>query len=167
MEIRVARPEEFGAVGQVTVEAYRALHGGKPLGDYEDRLLAVADRAADSVVVVALDDAGDLVGAVTYVPGAERAMSEFSDPEAAGIRMLAVRPDRQGAGIGRALTDACIARARGDGRSRVVLHSTDVMEVARAMYARMGFVEAPELDVWIRDRPGQDPLRLIAFVLEL
>jgi predicted N-acetyltransferase YhbS len=167
MEIRTIRQEEFDVLGRLTVEAYRALHGGESLGAYEDQLLDVSTRAADSLVLVALDEAGDVLGGVTYVPGAGRAMSEFADAEAAGMRMLAVRPDRQGAGVGRALTEACVARARAEGRARVILHSTDVMKVARAMYGRMGFVEAPELDVLVRDRPDADPLRLIAFVLSL
>jgi hypothetical protein len=40
------------------------------------------------------------------------------------------------------------------------------MELARAMYARMGFELAPELDVWVTG-PAGVPLQLIAFRLEL
>jgi ribosomal protein S18 acetylase RimI-like enzyme len=96
-------------------------------------------------------------------------MSEFADPDAAGLRMLAVGPQFQGAGAGRALTEACIARARGEGRRRIVLHSTPVMEVARAMYERLGFVATPGLDLFVTRPPYSDdePLRLIAYVLEL
>lgn len=160
------RPQEFEALGEITVTAYRHLHSDEPLGTYEDQLRAVSARAADSVVLVALDDAGDLLGGVTYVPDAGREMSEFNDPDAAGVRMLAVRPDRQGAGTGRALAEACVRQARADGRQRVVLHSTEIMVVARRMYERMGFVGAPELDIWL-ERDGDEPLRLIAFVLAL
>jgi predicted N-acetyltransferase YhbS len=166
MEIRIARPEEFETLGQITVTAYRHLHADMSLGAYENELGAVSARAADSQVLVAVDDSGEVLGGVTYVPDASRTMSEFSDPEAAGVRMLAVRPDRQGIGIGRALTQACITLARDDGRRRVILHSTEVMAVARRLYGRLGFVEGPELDIWIR-RDGDEPLRLIAFVLAL
>jgi len=166
VEIREVRPDEFDSLGQITVEAYRQLQRGAPLGAYEDSLMDVAGRAADSVVLVAVDDNGDLLGGVTYVPDSTRAMSEFEDLEAAGIRMLAVRPDRQGAGVGRALTEECIARARADGRSKVMLHSTEIMEVARGMYGRMGFGETPELDAWVTGT-SRDPLRLIAFVRSL
>lgn len=166
VEIREALPHEFEALGRITVDAYRHLQGGKPLGDYEDSLVDVAGRAADSVVLVAVDDAGELLGGVTYVPDSTREMSEFEDPEAAGIRMLAVRPDRQRGGTGRALTEACVVRAHADGRRRVLLHSTAMMEVARGMYRRMGFEEVPELDVWVPG-PGGRPLRLIAFRLTI
>jgi len=168
VEIRAARPDEFEAVGRLTVEAYRQLRGGGRYSSYEEQLLAVSARAADSLVLVAVDETGDVLGSVTYVPDAGRAMSEFRDPKGAGVRMLAVRPDRQGAGIGHALTQACIERARAEHRSRIVLHSTEIMTVARAMYERMGFVAAPELDAWVSKEPGEEPtLRLLAYVLEL
>ena len=162
------RADEYDALGTITVEAYRDLFGGAQLGGYEEELVAVAERAADSVVLVAVDDDDQLLGGVTYVPDPGRAMSEFTDPDAAGIRMLVVRPSSQGAGIGRALTEACMARARSDGRRRIVLHSTPVMTVARAMYERLGFERAPALDEWVTEGPyANDPLHLIAYVLTL
>ncbi|MGO8875910.1 MAG: GNAT family N-acetyltransferase [Acidimicrobiales bacterium] len=168
IQIRPARPDEYSAIGQITVDAYRDLWRGDHYGSYEDQLLAVAERAADSVVLVAVDEEGELLGGVTYVPDSDRAMTEFDDPEAAGIRMLAVRPDHQSRGVGRALTQACIDRARADGRARIILHSTEVMVRARAMYERMGFVPTPDLDVFVARLPdGEKDLRLIAFVLEL
>lgn len=168
MQIRPIRPDEHEALAAITVEAYRRLQGGRPLGPYEDELRAVPARAADSVVLVAVDGS-EVLGGVTYVPDTGRAMSEFSDPEGAGVRTLAVRPQRQGEGIGRALMQACIEAARADGRARIILHSTEVMEVARKMYAAMGFVETPTLDEWVSTSGdgGEPDLRLIAFVLEL
>ena len=170
MEVRLARPEEHEAIGQLTVEAYAALAGDEDvLGDYEHELRDVANRASDCDVLVAVGDHQELLGAVTYVPGPGTALSEFADPDAAGIRMLAVAPDHQGAGVGRALTKACISRARGDGRSKIVLHSTDLMKVARAMYEKLGFVAAPQRDVFFTEPPFTEaqPLHLIAYVLTL
>jgi GNAT superfamily N-acetyltransferase len=168
MEIRPVRADEYEALGSLTVEVYLDLFGQVGLAGYEEELRDVAERAADSVVFVAADDDDQLLGGVTYVPGPGRAMSEFTDPEAAGIRMLVVRKSAQGAGIGRALTEACIARARADGRRRIVLHSTQLMTVARAMYERLGFERAPVLDEWATDGPyADDPLHLIAYVLNL
>src|SRR6266850_792009 len=46
----------------------------------------------------------------------------------------------------------CIRRARAGGASVLSLHTTDLMRVAKAMYERMGFVRAPELD--FRPAPG-------------
>jgi ribosomal protein S18 acetylase RimI-like enzyme len=169
MEIRAIRPDEYGALGEITVRAYRALFAGGPLGPYEHQLFDVARRAKDSEVFVALDDAGTLLGGVTYVPGPERDMSEFSDPDAAGIRMLAVDPSAQRTGAGRALVETCLQRARDQGRRRVILHSTPAMTVAQGIYRRLGFERAAELDQWVTEGSGADggALQLMAFTLSL
>jgi GNAT superfamily N-acetyltransferase len=167
MEIRRVQSNEYSSVGEITVHAYRELFGGVSLGSYEIELLDVARRNADSEVYVAVE--GDLIlGGVTYVPGPGRKMSEFSDLDAAGIRMLAVDPQHQGAGVGRDLARWCVERARSHGRKRVVLHSTPVMTVAHGIYERLGFVRSPELDEWIEEGPDADqPLHLMSFTLEL
>jgi ribosomal protein S18 acetylase RimI-like enzyme len=169
MQIRLIRPDECEVIGEITLRAYRDLMGGEPLGPYEDELLNVSARKLDSEVYVAVDNDGILVGGVTYVPDPERTMSEFQDPEGAGIRMLAVDPQYQGLGAGRALVETCIARARFQHRRRVILHSTPVMTTAQAIYKRLGFESSPELDVWFHDDPysTSNPLHLIAYTLSL
>ncbi len=169
MQVRLIRPDECEVLGRITLRAYRDLMGGESLGPYEDELLDVAARQFDSEVYVAVDNDGTLVGGVTYVPDPERTMSEFQDPEGAGIRMLAVDPPHQGLGTGRALVETCIARARLQHRRRIILHSTPVMTIAQAMYQRLGFVSSPELDVRFHDDPysTSDPLHLIAYTLSL
>ena len=169
MEIRAARPEDHEAIGQLTVDAYESVNPHAMKGDYDEELRAVAERTKECVVLVAVDDEGAVLGSVTYVPGPDTAMSEFDDLDAAGIRMLAVAIDRQGSGAGRALTEACIERARAAGRRKIVLHSTESMTVARAMYERRGFGRAPDRDVWVTDPPflEAEPLHLLAYVLDL
>jgi ribosomal protein S18 acetylase RimI-like enzyme len=168
MEVRRVKPEEYDILGEITVRAYRELFGGHSLGSYETELLNVGSRDDDSEVFVAVDDENRVVGGVTYVPGVGRIMSEFTDPDAAGIRMLAVDPARQGAGAGFALTNWCVDRAKTAGRRRVVLHSTPVMTVAHGLYRRLGFVRSPELDEWVEESPdAEEPLHLMSFTLEL
>jgi GNAT superfamily N-acetyltransferase len=167
MEIRRVQPDEYSSLGQVTVRAYRELFG-RPLGSYEDELLDVSGRDFDSEVYVAVDDDGLVLGGVTYVPGPGRKMSEFTDPDAAGIRMLAVDPNRQSAGVGRALTAWCIDLARAQGRKRIVLHSTPFMTIAHGIYERLGFVRSPELDEWVEESPdARELLHLMAFTLTI
>ena len=168
MQIRLARPDEFDSLGEITVEAYQHVRSTE-LGAYAKELADVAGRAVDCAVLVAVADSGELLGGVTYVPGSDTAMSEFSDPQAAGIRMLAVRPVAQGAGVGRALTEACIAKARDDGRERVLLHSTPPMTTARRMYEKLGFVRCIELDEFFAGPPysEEEPLHLMAYTLTL
>ncbi len=165
MLIRRIRPEEYEALGLITVAAYRQLNRGEPLGPYERQLRDVATRARDSEVFVALDEEGNLMGGVTFVPDAERAMAEFRDPRACGIRMLATDPAFQGRGAGRALVQTCIERARHEGRTRIILHSAPAMTLAQALYLRMGFLRAPGLDEYIHEEADAEgePLHLKAF----
>lgn len=146
VEVREARPDEHEALGALTAQVYAAADPelARIQPAYLDRLRAVADRAAHAVVLVACDGAR-LLGGVTYVPG-PGPYAEFSDPDAAGIRMLAVAPDAQGTGVGEALTRACVQRARHEGRARVVLHTTPRMLTAQRLYERLGFVRTPERD---------------------
>jgi GNAT superfamily N-acetyltransferase len=169
MEIRPIQLDECEELGRLTVRSYRHLSGGEPLGPYEEVLADVNGRLEECEVLVAVDDSGQLMGGVTYVPGPATSMSEFSDEDAAGIRHLAVDPARQGSGAGRALVEACIARAREQRRARLRLHSTPLMARARAMYQRRGFVRAPEFDVFFtgESSSNEEPLHLMSYVLEL
>lgn len=166
MLIRLIRRDECDALARITVAAYRQLNGDQPLGPYEEELRDVEGRRRDSEVYVALDDEGTLLGGVTFVPGPTHAMAEFNDPGASGIRMLAVDPAHQGRGAGGALVRTCIQRAREQHRERIILHSAPTMTLAQAMYVRMGFVAAPELDEYVHDGPYSDGdgLHLRAFV---
>jgi ribosomal protein S18 acetylase RimI-like enzyme len=65
--------------------------------------------------------------------------------------LLAVHPNARGLGIGKALTEECLSRARELGATTMGLHTTAVMDVARAMYQRMGFTRFPENDFHITD----------------
>src|SRR5438874_10054159 len=104
--IREAEPADYDAIGEITVEAYRA--AGETHEDYFRELRDVADRAGQVPVLVAVEEgSGRVLGSVTYVPGpGPYHEGEFGD--AAAFRMLAVMPDAQRRGIGRALVEACI-----------------------------------------------------------
>ena len=113
-------------------------------------------------VLVAVSPAGRLLGGVTFVSGPDDPYSEELREGEAGIRMLAVDPAFQGRGIGRALAEACLERARAAGRSRIVLHTGAFMPVAVRLYEAMGFERRPELD--FAPAPGID---LMAYELGL
>ena len=62
--------------------------------------------------------------------------------------MLVVSHESRGKGIGHALTDICLNRAKRDQSEILALHTSKIMRVALSMYLKMGFVfysEAPDI----------------------
>ena len=160
MEIRVVEPGEVEQAAEVLLAAYGTLWDLTTMRSYEAELRNVAGRATEATVLVAVED-GRVLGCVTLVEDPESPWSESFRAGEAGIRMLAVAPDATGRGVGTALVDACVARARSLGMKRAVLHSTKDMEPAQRIYRRAGFVREPERDVFL---PG---FHLLAYGLEL
>jgi ribosomal protein S18 acetylase RimI-like enzyme len=160
--LRAALPDELAAVGELTLAAYVADGYLNEDAEYADELRAAAHRAAEADLVVAVDRAShQLLGTVTFcVNGSHYA--EISRAGEAEFRMLAVRPDARGRGVGEALARWCVDRARERGCRAVVLSSLDRMTAAHRLYERLGFTRLPARD-W-EPAPG---IRLIAYELPL
>jgi len=146
VDVRPVRPEEYQAVGDITIAAYMTIEGFSPGARYVAELRDVAGRVESAEVLVAVDGAGHVLGGVTFVPGFGP-LAEFEGDDEAGMRMLAVDPAAQGRGVGRLLAEACIDRARTAGRARLVLHTTTAMHAAHRLYRGLGFARTPELDI--------------------
>jgi GNAT superfamily N-acetyltransferase len=157
--IREPTELELDAAGEVVRAAYLA--DGHAASPYLDLIADARARARDAEIAVAVDDAGDVVGSVTFaLPGSPWA--EVARAGEAEFRMLGVVPSRRGTGIGAALLEWCVARAQALGRERLVLYTTPSMKVAHRLYLRRGFTRRPELDS--SPVPG---VELLAFALEL
>lgn len=59
------------------------------------------------------------------------------------MKRLFVRPQYRGLGLGRALAEAILDKARRRGYACILLDTLDDMETARALYQELGFVEIP------------------------
>ncbi|MGI8681334.1 MAG: GNAT family N-acetyltransferase [Mycobacteriales bacterium] len=172
VRIRAARPEEYAAVGELTVVAYVAGgHGGTA---YAERLRDAAGRAAAGELLVAtgsiivtsaaeksrnrgmelttidvLEDrrgiSERLLGTVALFP----AGAEYAQLAGAGeieIRMLAVDPAVRGRGVGAALAAGCVQRGMATGASAIRLSTEPSMTAAHRIYERLGFRRTPDRD---------------------
>lgn len=143
--IREARPDEYAAVGELRVTAYRAL-GLLPEGSMYAKTLRGFGFDDECVVLVAVDEAAHaILGTIAlepYEPASELARDETE----ADIRAFAVAPGAQGRGVGRELLLAVIEYARQRGLGRLRLCTQPPMRAARHLYETTGFTRTPELD---------------------
>ncbi len=160
-ELRLARPEEYVAVGELTAGAYLA-DGAMPAADpYYDVLRDAAARAADADLWVAVDGDGVLLGTVTWCPPGS-SYRELAGPDEAEFRALAVAPAGRGRGVGEALVRHCLELAAGSGAGAVVISTAGWMTSAHRLYRRLGFLPAPG-----RDWSPRPDVRLLAMVRQL
>ena len=151
VRIRDARPEDRGAIEAVTLSAYQEYAVSMPAhwDGYRQNIVATLAAAPPGTQLVAERD-GVVVGSVLLYP----AGTEMSIPGTPPVmlpwpevRLLAVPATARDHGIGTALMEECVRRARGSGATALTLHTTDLMRAAVRLYERMGFRRAPELDL--------------------
>ncbi|MBI5949742.1 MAG: GNAT family N-acetyltransferase [Chloroflexi bacterium] len=148
VEVRVARPSEFAAIGNLTARVYIDEHFSPASADATLRD-SKGRASAAAVLLVAVTPAGEVAGTVTFIPKAS-ALAQVRRDSEAEFRLLAVAPDLRGAGIGEALVTECIARARKAHLHAVVLSTQESMLAAHRLYERLGFVREPHRD-WERN----------------
>ena len=141
LEIRDATEAELRAMLSVTRASYAEFRDGSP-GDFWEKYMTNIEeaimRASDTERIAAFLD-GELVGSVLLCHKAFNS----DDPE---IRLLAVLPNFRRHGIARQLMEECERRIRLMGKTRVVLHTTDLMSIARPWYERSGYVRSESID---------------------
>jgi ribosomal protein S18 acetylase RimI-like enzyme len=145
-EVRLARPDEYEAVGRLTVDAYTA--GGVLVADdgYAAVLADTRSRAGLAEVYVLLDDGGALVGTATLSEHGTP-YAQVSRPGEVEMRMLAVDPASGGKGHGSRLVEFCAAQGRARGLHALVICVIDTNAAALRLYDRLGFVRRPDRDI--------------------
>ncbi len=151
--IREATKEEHEPLGRLLVAAYAGLEGF-PGPDVQPAYYAMLrDIGAltlkpETKLLVAVRN-GDVLGGVVYIADMKQYGAgglAHTEQNASAFRLLATAPQARGAGVGRALANACIDEAKRHGHEQVILHTTHAMRIAWGMYERLGFVRAPDLD---------------------
>jgi ribosomal protein S18 acetylase RimI-like enzyme len=125
--VRNARDDEAGAIADVLSRA--------AFGPTVSRLVAFPRTSPHGDVLVTENGSGGPAGAVCCV----------SFGATGWIGALGVAPESRRHGLGRALTEAAIARLRERGASTVLLFATDM---GRPLYERLGFVAEGAATAW-------------------
>jgi ribosomal protein S18 acetylase RimI-like enzyme len=94
-------------------------------------------------VVVTMDDR--IVATVLYCAPREGLFNKVWNPFPE-MRLLAVLPQCRDRQLGALLITTCEKRARDEGFAAITLHTTVLMQTAKSMYERRGYVRFPELD---------------------
>jgi GNAT superfamily N-acetyltransferase len=128
---------------------------------YLEDIMDVRSRLGKSDLIIAELNHG-LAGAVTLYLDGSHSFPEAWPKGWAVVRLLAVRPEYRGQGIGRVLMEECIRRCRQAKVAAIGLHTTEAMDIARQMYERMGFERFPESD--FHPAPG---VTVMAYRLQL
>lgn len=128
--IRRARPEDRETAEAIVRDAYSIYIAriGKPPGPMLDDYAALIAEGAVSV----LEDANGAIAALmVLLPKTDHLL----------LDNIAVRPDRQGQGLGRQLIAFAEAEARRLGHAELRLYTHATMTENIALYTRLGFIE--------------------------
>ena len=152
--IREAWSEELAAVEALVKGAYQEFREQVPEEGwgYWMESISQALHSGEGVILVAEAD-GVIQGAVQFFPDATRALQGRWPAGAATIRLLAVRPETRGRGLGTLLTQECLRQARNLKIPTIYLYTGRFMLAARHIYEKLGFQRAPEYDPPLKPGP--------------
>lgn len=163
--IRDLRPEEREAARGLTRTAYApfaTIMAPSAWAGLHAALEAALVSTSPHEHLVA-EHGGKLAGSVLLFPPAggdtAGAGGRMVWPE---LRLLAVVPAARGQGIGEALVQACVERARSAGAPALGLYTSASMGSAIALYERLGFARVPEYDF---QPPGAELITAYRFPL--
>ena len=152
VEIRTAVASEHQQALEITLSAYAEYERVLRPEYWDSYRQHIVDTLTDfgaAEQLVAVDGTMMLGTALFCRPGSsfgeEVAVAAMS-PDCPEVRLVAVAPEGRGQGIGRAIMETCVDRARSSGAPGLVLHTMEIMKAARSLYDSMGFARAPELD---------------------
>lgn len=158
-KIRDFLPKDAKQVNYLALRAFEQFKGSyQDWPGFQAKIGSMSGFADVGEIIVA-EVEGRIVGAVVYV-GPNASKADFFRPEWSIMRMLAVDPCFRARGIGHALAQECIRRARRDGALVFALHTSKIMVVALPMYLRMGFN-------WVSDAPAIHGVEYGIYVKEL
>ena len=150
--IREAEAGELEAVEALVKGAYREFRELVPEEGWKRWMASITQAVNEGEGLLLVAEAeGAIQGTVQFFPDASRARQGQWPAAAATIRLLAVRPEARGRGLGTLLTQECLRRAWTLKIATIYLYTGRFMQAARQIYEKLGFKRAPEYD------PPQEP----------
>lgn len=151
LTVRDARPGDRDTIRALTLIAYSELASVMAPAAWaglDGAVRAALDVEGEGVERIVAERDGEIVGSVMLYAPSTDAYGGLVEKRAGWpeLRLLAVAPTARGAGVGQALVEECVRRARESGARELGLHTSESLRAAVRMYERMGFVRAPEYD---------------------
>jgi len=141
VEVRIAKPEDSGAIAEVLGEAF-----GMYRKHYTADAFAVVTPLADEITK-RLDEGPQWVA--TMGDKIVGTVSVTVDEGDLYVRSLAVAPEAQGRGVGHKLLDAIDEYAAGTKFDRIFLYTTYFSAGAKELYEKHGYA-------WVRDTTAEE-----------
>lgn len=152
--VRNATSDEFDRIGKLLVKVYSQLEGFPKESEQPDYYKMLANigemtKKPETELLISVSPEGEIAGAVVYFADMKYYGSggtATKEQNASGFRLLGVDSAFRGKGIGKALTNECIRKAREKKQQQVVIHTTMAMKTAWKMYESVGFKRSEDLD---------------------
>ena len=165
--ITEAVPEHHAAIRRLLGDAYAGYAAAMPADVFPVYLADLLDITADDATLLVAVEDGVVVGTARLHL---RPTSVGLPAGAAYVRGVAVRRDRLGTGVARALMTSCTDRARAAGADSMWLHTAAFMRPAIRLYEGLGYRRVPAYDTDSRRHYGllsDPPLHAFAYRLDL
>ena len=163
MRLRDASPDEQLPVVELLRAANAQFRDVLPETLFDGYVANVVDlerRVREGSTLVVAVEEERLLGTITFYPDVSN--EGFGLPsDWAGFRALAVHPNARGRGVGRALVEYCVDRARSLGAHTMGIHTGAFMTAAVRIYEQAGFVRCPEFDRDATHLFGSDHLGVV------
>ncbi len=149
IRLTVAGMDERPAVLAVTRAAYDEYAGKSDQSFWRmyERSIEQTILSDETVTSIVAKSGTEILGAVLYCPPYEKKMGDrvVKNPYPE-MRLLAVPAKNRNRGIAARLIEHCELVAKQSGSKTMTLHTTVLMQTAKQMYEKRGYVKYPEID---------------------
>lgn len=166
VSVRPCGPADWQTVIDLLCDVYV---GGGFVSEARARQAYTQERLSANGLMLVACDGTEILGSVTMVhPHSE--LSQLATDSEAEFRLLAVRPEARGRGVGEQLVNACINHARTPPNiaERIVICTQPSMRSAQKLYEGLGFIREPLRDFVVPSmHPDKCPELRLVYTLEL